>query len=255
MDMLARQILKRGMGIPLFFFLMASAPAWAQQTDTTRQSPPQLQTLPQGEARPAPPKRQAPVIAAPAPMPADTVKPRQSVDKQPNEAKENEAKEKEAFDLLKKLFVGGSATLGLQSSGYYGTYFNIGASPLLGYKVTKFLAFGPGLIYQFYTMGGYRSHDYGAKFFGQASLFKGILLHAEHSVVNSQDFQTDQQGRIMDRYRTTLATTLVGGGYRSMVNNRFGMDLYLLFPVRYSTYTYNQNYSPVIRAGFIYHLK
>jgi hypothetical protein len=59
----------------------------------------------------------------------------------------------------------------------------------------------------------------------------------------------------LDQYRKQLATTLVGGGYRSMANERFGMDLYMLFPVNFSTDTYNNSYAPVIRAGFIYHLK
>lgn len=164
--------------------------------------------------------------------------------------------EKEPYDLLKKLFIGGSATLGFQSVRHYGNYFNIGASPILGYKLTKFLAIGPGLIYQFYTLGGSRNHDYGAKIFGQGTIYKSFLVHAEHSVVNTQNYDTDPStGRITDRYRTTLATTLVGGGFRTMSNDRFGMDLYILLPVNYSTYTYTQSYSPVIRAGFIYHLK
>jgi hypothetical protein len=218
----------------------------AQQPDTTNQTPVQLETLPPATERPAYPPRRPLVI------PADTVKPEPVA--QEKEATEEKA-EKEKFDILKKLFIGGSASLGFQSSRYYGNYFNIGASPLLGYKITKFLAVGPGLIYQFYNMGGYKVHDYGVKGFGQVSIYKSFLAHFEHSVVNTQDFQVNANGQVMDQFRHQVSSTLVGGGYRSMANDRFGMDLYILLPVNYSTNTYNTSYAPVIRAGFIYHLK
>jgi hypothetical protein len=256
--MLSREILKRGISIPLFFLLLGATSVSAQQTDTTRQQPTQLETQPQLEGRPpavnnpaarppAPVVRPTPPPAAAPPRPsADTVEARQTA---------RAGEEKEPFDLMKKLFIGGSASLGFQSSRYYGNYFNIGASPLLGYKLTKFLAIGPGLIYQFYNMGGYKVHDYGLKGFGQVTIYKSILAHFEHSVVNTQDFRVNAQGQVVDRYRTQLGTTLVGGGYRSMANDRFGMDLYVLLPVSYSTNTYNNSYAPVIRAGFIYHLK
>jgi hypothetical protein len=240
--------MKRGMVLPLFFLLLLGTRVSAQQADTTRQQPNQLETLPAvrptspAPSRPPAPPRQPTVV----PVPADTVKSRQTV---------RSGEEKEAFDLLKKLFVGGSASLGFQSSRYYGNYFNIGASPLLGYKITKFLAVGPGLIYQFYNMGGYKVHDYGLKGFGQITIYKPILAHFEYSVVNTRDFQMNANGQVLDQYRKRLATTLVGGGYRSMANERFGMDLYILFPVNFSTDTYNNSYAPVIRAGFIYHLK
>lgn len=237
--------LKKGIALPLFIFLLLGRTASAQQADASNQQPVQLETQPQTQATPAP--AAAPVRSQPAiPVPADEAKPRQRADK---------GQEPEAFDLMKKLFVGGSGSLGFQSSRFYGNYFNIGASPLLGYKVTKFLAVGPGLIYQYYNMGGYKVHEYGLKGFGQVTIYKSILAHFEHAVVNTQDFDVTTQGQVLDQYRKRLATTLVGGGYRSMANERFGMDLYVLLPVSYSTYTYNNSYAPVIRAGFVYHLK
>jgi hypothetical protein len=246
--MLSFPNLKRGIGLPLFFFLLAATTLSAQQTDTTSHKPSQLETLPPAMATP-PPRPAAPAPVRPpavVPVPADTLPPRETA-RPPAEA--------EKYDILKKLFVGGSATLGFQSSSYYGNYFNIGASPLLGYKITKFLALGPGLIYQFYNMGGYKAHDYGFKGFGQVIIYKSFLAHFEHSVVNTQDYHVDARGQILDEFRHQVASTLVGGGYRSMANDRFGMDLYILLPVSYSTNTYNNSYAPVIRAGFIYNLK
>jgi hypothetical protein len=244
--MLSGKIWKRGVGIPLFFFLLGPIQISAQQIDTTRQQPGQLESQPQ--PKPQPNSRPPVPVMLPAsiPAPADTV---------PSRPADRREEEKEKSGILKKLFVGGSASLGFQSSRYYGNYFNIGASPLLGYKITKFLALGPGLIYQFYNMGGYKVHDYGLKGFGQITIYKSFLAHFEHSVVNTQDFRVDAQGRVQDQFRHQIASTLVGGGYRSMANDRFGMDLYFLLPVRYSNTTYNTSYVPVIRAGFIYHLK
>ena len=246
--MLSYKKLKRGIGLPLFFLLLVQTAVFGQQTDTTNQTPIQLETRPQARPNPAYPPRK-PVVS-----PADTAKP-QPVAKETPAAPQQEEEVKEKFDILKKLFIGGSASLGFQSSRYYGNYFNIGASPLVGYKITRYLAVGPGLIYQFYNMGGYKVHDYGLKGFGQVTIYKSILAHFEHSVVNTQDFRVNAQGQVLDQFRHQVSSTLVGGGYRSMANDRFGMDLYILLPVNYSTNTYNTSYAPVIRAGFIYHLK
>lgn len=232
---------KRGTIMPLFFLLLLAGSASAQQTDTTNQQPPQLETRPPARPTPAPAPTPppAPVVESPAEKTAEAAAP----------------EENPRFDILKKLFIGGSASLGFQSNRYYGNYFNIGGSPLVGYKITKYLAIGPGLIYQFYSMAGTKVHDYGLKGFGQVILYKSILAHFEHAVVQTQDFEFNPQGQITREFRQQVSSTLLGGGYRTMANDRFGMDLYFLLPVSYSTNTYNTSYAPVIRAGFIYHLK
>jgi hypothetical protein len=238
------------MGMPLFFLLLGTAPLAAQQVDTT-QKPMQLETLPsapekpQAAPRPAPAPMPPPVVK---PVPADTIRPEKTT--RPGE-------EKEPYDFLKKLFIGGSGTLGLQSNSYYGTFFNIGASPILGYKLNKYIAVGPGLVYEYYSIGGYKGHNYGLKGFGQVLIYKSFLAHFENQWVSTQMYRIDSRtGSVVNQGRSQESTMLLGGGYRSMASDRFGMDLYVLLPVNNATNTNDSGgFSPVIRAGFIYHLK
>jgi len=181
--------------------------------------------------------------ANPVIIPSDTILPTiiRSKEKEP---------EQPTKSLLEKLFVGGSGDLGFQSNPYYGSYFTIGASPILGYRLTKNFALGPGILYQYYSIGGYKFHDYGAKAFAQFLIYKGILAHAEHEIRNTQY----NSGSIGSNERYTFRTSLVGGGYRQMASDRFGFDLYLLFPIITSADNAVNN-APVFRGGFIYNLK
>jgi len=179
--------------------------------------------------------------ANPVVMPSDTIIPTIVRPK---------AEKPEKRSLLEKLFIGGSGDLGFQSNPYYGSYFNIGASPILGYRLTKNFAIGPGILYQYYNVGGNSFHDYGAKVFAQYLIYKGILAHAEHEIRNTQY----ESSNINSNNRYTFRTSLVGGGYRQMANNRFGFDLYLLFPV-ITSIDNAVNSAPVFRGGFIYNLK
>jgi len=160
------------------------------------------------------------------------------------------AAEPQKRSILEKLFVGGSGDLGFQSNPYYGSYFSIGASPILGYRLTKNFAVGPGILYQYYSIGGYKFHDYGGKIFAQYLIYKGIMAHAEHEIRNTQY----DSGSISSNDRYTFRTSLMGGGYRQMASNRFGFDLYLLFPIVTSADN-AVNSSPVFRGGVIYNLK
>ena len=181
--------------------------------------------------------------ANPVIIPSDTILPTIIRSKE----KETEQPKK---SLLEKLFVGGSGDLGFQSNPYYGSYFTIGASPILGYRLTKKFALGPGIVYQYYSIGGYKFHDYGAKAFAQFLIYKGILAHAEHEIRTTQY----NSASIGSNERYTFRTSLVGGGYRQMASDRFGFDLYLLFPIITSADNAVNN-APVFRGGFIYNLK
>jgi len=208
-----------------FFLLIGSGKALkAQTTDSTQVN--QLNNNPPAN----------PVIT-----PADTIFPTIVRPK---------AEKPETRSLLEKLFIGGSGDLGFQSHPYYGNYFNVGVSPIVGYRLTKNFAIGPGILYQYYNIGGRSFHDYGGKAFAQYLIYKGILAHAEHEIRNTQ-YETNIA---MATNRYTFRTTLVGGGYRQMANNRFGFDFYVLFPIVTSIDNAATS-SPVIRGGFIYNLK
>ena len=220
----------------VFFFLGICASANAQERDSTQQKP-QLETNP-----PAVPVQ---------PPPTPEVQPQRERPIPPPEPVQTEKPETVKPSIREKLFIGGSGDLGFSSSSYYGNFFNIGASPILGYRITKRFALGPGLVYNYYNLGGKSFSDYGAKAFTQIIVYKAFFLHAEHQIINTQGY--DQLGRITPDSRQNIQSTLAGGGYRQMASDRFGFDLYLLFNVANTNGVDNSR--PIIRAGFIYNLK
>ena len=226
----------------IFFFTLGIIfSGKAQVKDSTEQKP-QLETLPQATPPNIPTENNQPP-RPPVPVPEPVA--------EPTEKPEPEKKEGGKPDLREKLFIGGSGDLGFSSNSYYGNFFNIGASPLLGYRITKRIAVGPGLVYNYYNLSGSSFSDYGAKVFSQIIVYKAFFLHGEHQILNSQGF--DQTGRIRPDYRQNIQSTLAGAGYRQMASNRLGFDIYLLFTLANTNGVDNSR--PIIRAGLIYNLK
>lgn len=221
----------------LGFGVFASLGAQAQV-----EQKPQLETGP--PATPTNKPATPPIVVAP-----DTIKPK-SV---PSPPKEDEYVERPS--LLSKLFVGGSGDLGFSSTSYYGqsySVFNAGVSPLLGYKISKAIAIGPGLVYNYFRFNGNSFSEYGGRVFTQIIVYKMFLIHAEHVALSSQNYNVNTSGKIEKTERYTVQSTLVGGGYRQMASDRFGFDLYVLLNVANSANL--RNNQPIIRAGFIYNL-
>ena len=114
--------LKTSLVLVLLLVLGFRGTLQAQVTDTTQVN--QLETNPPAQ----------PVVVPTDTIPAPAPISRQKVEEEPKPT------------LLQKLFVGGSGDLGFQSNPYYGNFFNIGLSPIIGYKLTKNFAVGPGFI-------------------------------------------------------------------------------------------------------------
>ena len=104
----------------------------AQVIDTTRQKP-QLETSPPAGTGSSHQPGQLPDRQKQLPLNQNPVEEKNLNRQEPT--------------LLQKLFIGGSGDLGFSSNSYYGNFFNIGASPILGYRITKSFAVGPGLVY------------------------------------------------------------------------------------------------------------
>lgn len=238
---LTRKDLKYLSGILLIWVCSLNGGAVQAQVEQK----PQLETGP--PAAPTNPANRP--ATAPVVIPPDTIKPK--VESGRN--KKDEYQDKPS--LLSKLFVGGSGDLGFSSTSYFGqsySVFNAGISPLLGYRIAKAVAVGPGLVYNYYSFNGNSFSEYGAKVFTQIIVYKMLLIHAEHVALSSQNYNVNSSGKIEKTERYTVQSTLVGGGYRQMASDRFGFDLYLLFNVANSGNLSNNQ--PIIRAGFIYNL-
>lgn len=119
-------------------------------------------------------------------------------------------------DLGGRLWWGTGAQLGFQG-GNNSSFFQIGLSPILGYKVNNFLSFGPrGSVsynaYRFDNFNGttdkFNFITWSGGLFGRAKIFQQFFAHAEYSLVN-EVLNFDSNG---DAVRTTRAIPFLGGG-------------------------------------------
>ncbi|TXF84031.1 hypothetical protein FUA23_21380 [Neolewinella aurantiaca] len=114
------------------------------------------------------------------------------------------------------LWFGAGAQLGFQSTSQ-SSFFQIGLSPIVGYKVNNFLSVGPrgSFAYNSYRqdIGGgdrfkanYATWQAGA--FTRAKVIGQFFVHAEYSIVNEvEGFDADG-----DAVRSTRAIPFLGGG-------------------------------------------
>ena len=138
---------------------------------------------------------------------------------------------KEPLLLKDRFFTGGGFGLS------FGTYTNIQLSPVLGFKVTKWLAGGVGLTYV-YIGSQFDSHNLlGKKVFAQGMIYKGIFAHAEYETFSVIGEKGNAEG------------ILGGAGYRQMISNKVGLDLMLLLNLNQSAFSAYQD-PFVYRLGF-----
>lgn len=120
--------------------------------------------------------------------------------------------------LRDNLWYGAGAQLGFQG-GNSQSFFQIGLSPIVGYKVTDFLSFGPrgSVVYNSFaydTFNGDRVRErwasWSAGLFGRVRVFQQFFAHAEYDLVSDVDLFDRGTNR---RIRTTRVIPFLGGGY------------------------------------------
>lgn len=131
------------------------------------------------------------------------------------------------------LWFGTGAQLGF-SGGNNTSFFQIGLSPIVGYKVNNFLSVGPrgSFVYNSYKEdfgnGEFKANfaTWSAGAFARAKVFLPFFVHAEYSIINEvQNF--DANG---DAIRRTRAVPFVGGGISQGGGTRaVGFEMLLLF--------------------------
>jgi hypothetical protein len=137
-----------------------------------------------------------------------------------------------------KLWYGGGFALGFyggNNSGFSSNEFFFGISPMVGYKVTEYLSFGPRLELSFlsgrYDLGHKiakrNSLNYGAAMFGRAKFLNVLFGHVEYGYQNQAipylvngDIETERVGN--DQF-------LIGLGYNS--GYPFGSEISILYDV------------------------
>jgi len=145
----------------------------------------------------------------------------------------------------KHLFTGGN--IGLQ----LGTISNIDISPMLGYRINDYIAFGVGATYQFYRYHDYyydqRTEIYGGRVFTRIYPFKMVFLHAEYEMLNLESAIFDPGYNSYSNKRFNVFNPLVGAGYKQEMNDNVSSTIMILWNLNNTGITpYG---SPIIRVG------
>lgn len=251
----------------------------AQVVDSTQVKPelntlppdrPALEPVPQLPTSPTPaPSRPAPAAPAPAPAPApgggfQPARPPQP-NAQPGPARNSavDAGTPVAPPTVTpepppaRWFVEGNPDIGFGGSDDF-TYFSLGLSAYLGYRISDRLAIGPGAVYQYTSFGPYKFSNVGGRVFGQFVIAENFFLHGEHEVllaeVPVQLFSaTSHQYLGLAKEKTTLNSTFLGIGYRSRLGQRFALDIMALYNFDRDTnyFIYSQ---PELRFNLLFDL-
>ncbi|OON69983.1 hypothetical protein [Hymenobacter sp. CRA2] len=166
-----------------------------------------------------------------------------------------------------KYFIYGNLSLGLTSNYVGGVFYNVGASPALGYRLNSRVAVGPGLVYSHsaYTIPSrsrapgtpknITGNNLGLKVFGQVIVYKQFFIHAEYEVTKAEIISEAVAGNqvFVGKTKATVRTPLLGAGYRQQLGDKFATDIAILY--NFNDGLDNNIYGqPVIRFSLLYDL-
>jgi len=146
------------------------------------------------------------------------------------------------------LWYGGNFNLGFNGTSYY-NLFNIGISPMVGYRVLEPLSFGPRVTFQYTYLKGTCSDgrvrktqplSYGAGVFSRVKFLRNFFVHAEYEYESAEypladpfsgyfAFDPDKD-RILTQ-RENRDNVFIGAGYNSSSGRGFGTEILLLYNV------------------------
>ena len=133
-----------------------------------------------------------------------------------------------------QITVGGNASVTFTN----GLYADL--SPIVGYKIKKFNAgFSPFFAY-FQQLPSSPNYSYGARTFGQYSLFNGLFLHAEVEASNIK----------VATIRKWILGLPLGGGFEREIAENTRVQCIILYDVLLDKNSQKQN--PEIRGGIVY---
>ncbi|MEM9920359.1 MAG: hypothetical protein AAF990_19840 [Bacteroidota bacterium] len=153
----------------------------------------------------------------------------------------------ESGSLKNKLWYGGGFNLGF-SGGNNINIFNIGISPMVGYKIIETVSVGPrvGLQYSFIKGFGtdnqtyrFQPISYSVGLFGRFKAFQNLFAHVEYEFESAEVFFTTvnargtvlavRNGEVL-KQRENRDNFYIGGGYNSG-NGLFGYEILILYNV------------------------
>lgn len=166
-------------------------------------------------------------------------------------AQSTSVREREKDDFASRLWYGGGVNIGF-SGGNFESIFQLGVSPMVGYKIFEEFSIGPRVALQ-YThyrteLGGRvetaNPVSWAAGVFTRYKLFRSIFAQAEFEFENAAVFSFGVDGlEVLRRERNNF---YVGAGYNS--GGEWGYEILLLYN---TTQANNDINSPfVFRFGF-----
>ncbi len=152
--------------------------------------------------------------------------------------------------LASKLWYGGGVNIGFGGFNGY-SVFNIGISPMIGYKIVGPLSAGPRIAYDFTSLKqrgfksiGLNSFDVGA--FVRCRVFKGLFLQGE---LSNQWYQ-DLSNTTGEKYTDQRANQRIGAGWNFGEPGGTGSEISLLYNFKIAN-DINTSLNPIeYRFGF-----
>ncbi len=162
-----------------------------------------------------------------------------------------------AADEAGDIWYGAGATLGFSATSF-SSFFRIGISPIVGYKLNNFLSVGPraSLIYNRFHYDETRvnpeitdnSITWSAGAFGRAKIYRGFFVHAEYSLLSEKQFVLDQQTGAPVSERRTRPIPFLGAGLNQGGGvGATGFEILLLFRLSSREYINDAPYE--LRTG------
>jgi len=149
-------------------------------------------------------------------------------------------------DFLERVYFGG----GFGLSGGSG-FFNVSASPLIGYKITPRLSAGASVIIQYsqYTNFNLDLLNYGGSLFTRYIIFRNIFATLEYEYLT---FEYPTNNSFSETSREGFSSLFLGGGFVQPISRNASFSIIALYNLLYDQNRTNSPYqSPfVIRAGF-----
>lgn len=142
-----------------------------------------------------------------------------------------------------RLFFGGDITLSIS-----GNTSIVGASPMLGYRITEDWSAGVGLSAYYFNIRAinYSTSFYGGNIFSRYIIYQNVFAQSEFHVINTEVAYATVDEII--RTRENIPLWYVGGGYRQPIGGNGFATITVLFDLISDPRAPYPN--PSIRAGF-----
>ena len=151
--------------------------------------------------------------------------------------------EKEKSSFADRLFFGGNINVN------FGTVTVLGATPVVGYRISDKLSAGVGGTYVYFAenipgYGDFSTSLYGGNIFARYRITNEIFLQSEYHQINTEVWQFGEFRRLW------VPMAYVGGGYRVPIGRNSGLLMMILYDLIGDPNAPFSN--PMVTGGFVF---